>query len=118
MKDLEDKSLIPPDITQRAADQITRFVKNILVGRMDEKCADKIVTMRTEARWMYGNHITLEEAKNPGLPIPADLSSEVYQLINLFPQVIRQRPSVRHMPVSFKRLKKKSEVIYDSIKRH
>lgn len=103
MKDIEDKTLILADIAQKAADQMKRFVKNVLAARMDEERADKIAAILTDGRWTHDYPVTLEEAKNLGLPVTAGLPGEVYELMDLFPQSMQQRPSVQYIPVPYKK---------------
>lgn len=104
-KDIEDKTLILADVAQKANSQMRSFVKNILAPRIDEETADKIAAILTEGRWTHDYPISFEEAKKIGLPVTAGLPDEVYQLMDLFPQTMQQRPSVQYIPVPYKKFK-------------
>lgn len=103
LKDIDDKTLILADVAQKAQEQMRAFVKSILTGRLDEDTADRLSTMLTEGRWTHDYPITIEEAKALGLPAAAGLPAEVYQLMDLFPQAMQQRPSVQYIPVPYKK---------------
>jgi ClpP class serine protease len=101
-KDIEDKTLILADVAQKALDQMKSFVKNLLLERMDEETAEKVANTLTEGRWTHDYPIAFEEAKKLGFPVTAGLPEEIYQLMDLFPQAIQQRPSVQYIPVPYK----------------
>jgi ClpP class serine protease len=101
-KDIDDKTFILADVAQKALDQMRNFVKNILLERMGGETAEKLATTLTEGRWTHDYPITFEEAKKLGFPVTAGLPEEIYQLMDLFPQAMQQRPSVQYIPVPYK----------------
>lgn len=101
-KDIDDKTLILADVAQKALNQMRSFVKKLLLDRMDEESAEKLSNTLTEGRWTHDYPITFEEAKKLGLPVKAGLPEEIYELMDLFPQAIQQRPSVQYIPVPYK----------------
>jgi ClpP class serine protease len=102
-KDIEDKTFILADVAQKALDQMKNFVKYILFERMDEETVEKIANTLTEGKWTHDYPITFEEAKKLGLPVTVGLPEEIYQLMDLFPQAMQQRPSVQYIPIPYKR---------------
>ena len=54
---------------------------------------------------MIKNHfdypITVEEAKKLGVPVKTEIPSEVYQLMELYPQPAAIRPSVEFVPTPY-----------------
>ena len=44
-----------------------------------------------------------EEAKSLGLPVTTEMPGEVYELMRLFPQPTRTRPSVEYVPIPYRR---------------
>jgi ClpP class serine protease len=108
-KDIDDKTLILADVAQKALDQMKSFVKNLLIERMDEETAEKVATTLTEGRWTHDYPIVSEEAKKFGLPVAVGLPEEIYQLMELFPQAMQQRPSVQYIPVPYKRMDEKEK---------
>jgi ClpP class serine protease len=102
-KDIDDKTLILADVAQKALTQMRDFVKNILIARVDEETAERMAITLTEGRWTHDYPITFEEAKNLGFPVTTGLPAEIYQLMDLFPQAMQQRPSVQYIPIPYKR---------------
>ncbi len=101
-KDIDDKTLILADVAEKALNQMRNFVKNLLLDRMDEESAEKLSNTLTEGKWTHDYPITFEEAKKLGLPVIAGLPEEIYELMDLFPQAMQQRPSVQYIPVPYK----------------
>ena len=52
--------------------------------------------------WTHDYAITAEEAKSLGLPVTTEMPPEVYELMRLFPQPTRTRPSVEYVPVPYR----------------
>ncbi|TAK07846.1 MAG: hypothetical protein EPO39_05705 [Candidatus Manganitrophaceae bacterium] len=100
---IEDKTLLLMDVAQKAQNQMRAFVKKILVARMDEKRAEELAVTLTDERWTHDYPISFEEAKSLGLHVAVGLPGEIYQLMDLFPQAMQQRPSVQYIPVPYKR---------------
>jgi membrane-bound ClpP family serine protease len=44
----------------------------------------------------------IEEAKSLGLPISKEMTQQVYDFMNLFPQPTRTRPSVEYVPAPYR----------------
>jgi len=53
----------------------------------------------TEGRWTHDFPITVEMARGLGLPISTDMPRTVYDLMDLYPQGGRGRPSVLYVPL-------------------
>jgi hypothetical protein len=47
--------------------------------------------------------ITVEEARELGLPVSTDMPQEVYDLMQLYPQAAQRRPSVQYIPIPYRR---------------
>jgi ClpP class serine protease len=106
-KDIDDQTLILADVARKARDQVERFVREILSGRMEEEKAGRIAAILTEGRWTHDYPITYESAKEMGLPVTTGLPGEIYELMDLFPQAVQRRPSVEYVPVPYRKEKKR-----------
>jgi len=53
--------------------------------------------------WTHDYSITAEEAKAMGLPLSTGTPPEIYQLMHLFPQPTRMRPTVEYIPLPRRR---------------
>jgi len=102
-KDIDDKTLILADVAQKALAQMKNFVKYLLSEQMDKETAETLANTLTEGRWTHDYPITFEEARNLGFPVTTGLPEEIYQLMDLFPQSMQQRPSVQYIPIPYKR---------------
>jgi ClpP class serine protease len=101
-KDIDDKTFILADVSRKALAQVKDFVKMILSGERSEEDAERIATVLTEGKWTHDYPIFFEEAKKIGINVSSDMPNEVYQLMDLFPQALQQRPSVQYIPIPYK----------------
>jgi ClpP class serine protease len=60
--------------------------------------AEKLAT----GTWTHDYPIMAEEAKALGLPVSTEMPEEVYQVMGLFPQPTRTRPSVEYVPTPYR----------------
>ncbi len=98
-KDVDDETLIMADIAEKAIKQVRDFVFDLLKDRVGEKRAMEIANIMTEGRWTHDYPITVEVARELGLPVSTDVPEEVYELMNLYPQPMMQRhPGVEFVP--------------------
>lgn len=109
-KDIDDKTLILADVSKKALEQIRAFVKKLMVTRTDDETADKVAGILSEGRWTHDYPIDFEQAKSLGLSVSVGLPKEIYELMDLYPQTMQQRPSVQYIPVPYKKTEgKKTE---------
>jgi ClpP class serine protease len=57
----------------------------------------------TTGRVTHDYPISAEEATAMGLPVQTGLPSEIYQLMDLYPQAANLRPSVQYIPLPYER---------------
>jgi len=100
--DVDDETLIMADVARKAVGQIRSLIINILShGQMPREKAEILADMLSSGIWTHDYPIGVSEAKEMGLPITTDMPQEVYQLMNLFPQSGRGRPSVMYIPMPY-----------------
>lgn len=97
--DIDDRSWILADIGRKAIDQLRGQVKFLLGDKYSNEKAEELARTLTEGRWTHDYPITYEEAKNLGLHVVKEIPPELYQLMNLYPQPVRQTPSVEYLPI-------------------
>jgi ClpP class serine protease len=101
---IDDETMIQADIARKAILQVHAFVKKLLSeNNCSEKKAEKIATTLTEGRWTHDYPITFEEAKKIGLCVSSEMSKEIYELMDLYPQNPSKRPSVQYIPLPYKK---------------
>jgi len=97
-KDVDDQTLILADIAEKAINQVRQFVYDLLKDKMGDKKAEEVAKVLTEGRWTHDYPITVEVARELGLNVSTNVPPEVYELMELYPQPIMQRPSVEFVP--------------------
>ena len=60
--------------------------------------AREVARILTEGRWTHDYPITVEVARQLGLNVSTDVPEEVYELMELYPQAIQQRPGIEYIP--------------------
>jgi ClpP class serine protease len=99
--EIDDQTLILADISRKAIRQVKDTVKKILSERVSDEVAEELAEVLSSGRWTHDYPISVEEARQLGLPVRTDVPMEVYQVMNLFPQAGRGRPSVEYIPVPY-----------------
>ncbi|MFZ2095094.1 MAG: hypothetical protein WAV05_00520 [Anaerolineales bacterium] len=100
--EVDDETLIMADVARKAVGQIRSLIINILShGQMPREKAEALAEMLSSGIWTHDYPINVGDAKEMGLAVNMDVPQEVYQLMNLFPQAGRGRPSVLYIPMQY-----------------
>jgi ClpP class serine protease len=101
-KDIDDETLILADVAEKALHQVHALVERILVHNgWDAARGATVAQAFTDGRWTHDYPITVEEARQIGLPVTTEVPPEVYRFMQLFPQPGARRPSVEYVPVPY-----------------
>ncbi len=95
---IDDQTLIMADVAEKALRQMKQNLKELLEGKYPPEKVEELAEILSQGRWTHDYPITYDEAKRLGLPVRKDMPTEVYQLMSLFPQPVRQQPSVEFAP--------------------
>ncbi len=95
---IDDQTLILADVSEKALRQMKGELKELLSGKYSPEKVEELAEIMSQGRWTHDYPITFEEAKRLGLPVRTDMPTEIYQLMNLFPQPLRQQASVLFDP--------------------
>ncbi|MCD6313267.1 MAG: ATP-dependent Clp protease proteolytic subunit [Thaumarchaeota archaeon] len=98
---IREEYLILADIAEKAVKQMENLVYSLTKDRLGEEKAREIAKVMVEGRWTHDYPITVEEAKKLGIPVKTEIPSEVYQLMELYPQPAAIRPSVEFVPTPY-----------------
>ncbi len=102
INEVDDETLILADIARKAVGQIRSLIINILShGEMPREKAENLADMLSSGIWTHDYPIGVNDAKEMGLPVNSDVPQEVYQLMSLFPQAGRGRPTVLYIPMPY-----------------
>jgi ClpP class serine protease len=97
---VSDQMQVLADVAQKARIQVAYFVSQILLRKgYPQKKAIEIATILSEGRWTHDFPILVVNAKPLGLPVSTDMPRTVYDLMDLYPQGAKGRPSVLYAPV-------------------
>lgn len=97
----DDNTLIMGDMAVKAIKQVERKVFLLLKDKIPDKKAKVLSRTLSEGRWTHDYPISLEEARELGLPVKNGLPKEIYQLMGLYPQAGQRRPSVEYIPTPY-----------------
>jgi len=102
VSEVDDETLIMADIARKAVGQIRSLIINILShGHMPQDKAENLADMLSSGIWTHDYPIGVSDAKEMGLQVNTEVPQEVYQLMSLFPQSGRGRPSVLYIPMPY-----------------
>ena len=98
-QNIRDETLILADVAAKSRLQVAGFVAELLLKHFPKDKAASLATVLTEGRWTHDFPITVELAREIGVPVSTDMPRIVYQLMDLFPQGDADRPSVLYVPL-------------------
>lgn len=93
----DDKYLILGDLSGKAIRQVEDAAFELLRVRMDVGNAARIAKMLSEGRWTHDHPITVEKAKEIGLPVKVEMPLEMIKLMRLYDSP-QQRPGIEYIP--------------------
>jgi ClpP class serine protease len=96
---VSDEMLVLADIAAKARVQVGMFVAEVLIKHMPKEKAVALATALTEGRWTHDFPITVPMARRLGFPVTTTMPRTVYDLMDLYPQGAKGRPSVLYVPL-------------------
>jgi ClpP class serine protease len=97
---LDDRTLVMADVAEKAVRHMKQVVRELVTERVGTKDADSLAEELAGGHYTHDDPITVEEARGLGLPVETGLPEEVYELMALFAQAGRRRPSVQYVPLA------------------
>ncbi|MDI6689461.1 MAG: ATP-dependent Clp protease proteolytic subunit [Actinomycetota bacterium] len=101
--ELDDRTLIYLDVAQKAVRQLRQLIFDILQHKVEKDRAWDIANLLTEGRWTHDFPLTVEKLKSLGIEVKVEMPREVYNLMELYPQVGLRRPSVEYIPLPYEK---------------
>ncbi|HTD91617.1 MAG TPA: hypothetical protein VK663_13195, partial [Burkholderiales bacterium] len=93
-----DETLMMADMAAKARVQVATFIADLLSKRLPKKDAEELAVALSEGRWTHDFPISVQTAKQMGLPVTTDMPKLVYDLMDWYPQANTRRPSVMYVP--------------------
>jgi ClpP class serine protease len=98
---VNDETLILADLARKAQVQIKDFALSVLIDDFPPERADQIATELSSGKWTHDFPLTVEMLVAMGLPVSAELPRQAFDLMELYPQEGRMRPSVQYVPMPY-----------------
>jgi len=98
VSEIEDETLILADVAEKALKQVKRAVLELLEPKMGKDRASQVAEVLSSGVYTHDYPITVDEARELGLPVSTDMPKEVYDIMVLYPQTAQRRPSVEYVP--------------------
>jgi len=102
-KRVSDQTLIQADLARKALDQLEQVVLELLTGRLPAVQVKHVADVLSKGHWTHDYPITAHAATELGLKVSTEMPEEYYLLMNLYPQPIRQTPTVQYLPEPMKK---------------
>jgi len=93
-----DQTLVLADVAEKAVREVQELIVYLLEDRVGRERAVEIARRLTEGYYTHDYPITAEEARRLGLNVSTNVPPEVYELMELYPQALQQRPGVEYLP--------------------
>ena len=101
--EVDDETLIMADIGEKAIRQVRQTITRLVEDKLAEAEAQKLAETLSSGQWTHDYPIKFDEAQEMGLPVTVEVPEQVYDLMELYPQGGRRRPSVQHVPIPEKK---------------
>ena len=96
--EIDDKTLILADVSEKAIRQLTDGVTALLSKRMPEEKARGLANLLATGHFTHDYPLTVEELRRFDIPISTEVPEEIYLFMRLFPQPKQMSPSVSYLP--------------------
>ncbi len=99
---VDDETLIMANVAQKAIDQVRAAVVELASRRLPTEQAEAMAAKLAGGAWTHDYPITVTEARTLGFAVSTDMPRAIYDLMQLFPQSGRRRPSVEYVPLPYR----------------
>jgi ClpP class serine protease len=99
---VDDETLILADVAKKALRQVHAAVVELAGRRLPAEQAKALADQLATGQWTHDYPITVDEARQLGLAVSTEMPRGVYELMDLYPQAGRRRPSVQYVPLPYR----------------
>lgn len=99
---IDDETLIMADIAQKALQQVRAVVVELALRRLPADRAESLAASLTGGGWTHDYPITVTEARTLGFAVSTEMPRAIYDMMQLYPQSGRRRPSVEYVPLPYR----------------
>jgi ClpP class serine protease len=100
ISEIDDKTLIQADVGRKAINQVKQTARELLGRKLSDDKAEALAEKLSTGTWTHDYPIFARIAKELGLPVSTAMPNDVFELMSLYPQPVRQQPGgVEYLPV-------------------
>lgn len=99
---VDDETFIMADIAQKALQQVKTVVVELASRRLPTDRAEALAATLTGGGWTHDYPITVTEARTLGFAVSTEMPRAIYDMMQLYPQSGRRRPSVEYVPLPYR----------------
>jgi ClpP class serine protease len=99
---VDDETLILADVARKALRQVHAAVVELAGRRLPPDQAARLADQLATGQWTHDYPITVNEARTLGFTVSTEMPRSVYELMELYPQAGRRRPSVQYIPLPYR----------------
>lgn len=96
--EVDDQTLILADVAEKAIGQVRDAVAELLTRSQSPENAQKLAEILSTGTWTHDFPITVDKARELGLPVRSDIPTDILELMELYPQPVRRAPAVEYLP--------------------
>lgn len=99
LDEIDDETLLKADVGLKALRQLRIAVQEFLPDGMDEQKRSKVAELLSRGHWTHDYPLYVEVLRELELPVSTEMPEEIYELLSLYPQPLRQQSNVEYVPV-------------------
>ena len=100
ISEIDDKTLIQADVGRKAIAQVKQTARELLGRKLADDKAEALAEKLSTGTWTHDYPIFAPIARELGLPVSTAMPNEVFELMSLSPQPVRQQGGgVEYLPV-------------------
>ena len=98
--DVHDLTLVLASISEKALAQVKRGALELVGDKLPADSARRMVDALASGQWTHDYGLTAAEAKSLGLNVTTGVAASIIALMRLYPQPVRQSPSIELLPTA------------------
>lgn len=95
---VKDETLIQADVAEKAVNQLKELLLELTEDKLGREEAEKLAESLVSGRWTHDYPLTPSRLKELGIKVKTQVPTEVYKLMDMYPQPAQARPSVEFIP--------------------
>src|SRR3974390_157081 len=96
--EINDLTLVLASMGEKALKQVKAGALELLADKMPQERARPLVDKLAGGQWTHDYALTAKEGQDLGLTIKTSIPLSILELMQLYPQPVRQQPSIEFLP--------------------